>query len=195
MGADLEARIGLELYSVLHYTGSAKMMALLIEHGAHSEAVDIHGNTPLHVAETPDVVKLLIGAGIPVDALNYRHETPLFHAANSSVATALLAHGTSMAVISSDGLNPVAYAVIHNKLFLAEPLLKAGGCDPYQTTHDGRTLLELAGKNHDMRRLIQTAQMSWSMRSAMDRISFAANSRAAHPIAAAYRKTKPGFQI
>jgi ankyrin repeat protein len=75
--------------TALHRARCADTVRLLIEEGAEIDAVDVQGNTPLHVKaygepgrpSELDAVRLLVAAGAKLDATNGRRLTPLHCAA------------------------------------------------------------------------------------------------------------------
>jgi uncharacterized protein len=64
----------------------------LLDGGAHANAHDNTGSTPLHFAargESAEVIGLLIEAGADVNATNDKGETPLYNAVGNTTSAAL----------------------------------------------------------------------------------------------------------
>lgn len=115
--------------------------ALLIEHGADTEAVKL---TPLHLAVIggdADAVGKLIDEGAAVDAPAAKRISPLHLAASAgdeSILAALLKAGADVDGADARGRTPLHWAVLHGQEAIAGMLLD-NGADLNAQDMDGRT--------------------------------------------------------
>ncbi len=106
----------------------ADIVAMLVQHGADSDAVDGLGRTPLHLAAMgamrPDI-KLLLEHGADPNATDFLGRSPLHYAAFAGdlvPVRALVAAGASIEALDSEGLSPFVIAQRNGHVRLLDQL-------------------------------------------------------------------------
>ncbi len=158
------------LRNEIHAALVARMVRLLVAHGANVSTKDEEGITPLHCAAykgQKDVVELLIAAGADVNArtvpdpardddmwenldIGYRLRcgvTPLHEAVVSgepSVVELLIAHGAEVNTADQSGGTPLHYAALRGPNVVE--LLVAHGAEVNAVTASGHTPLHYAAR-------------------------------------------------
>lgn len=127
----------------------ADVVALLLQRGADSDAIDYDGATPLYTAtEAGDLptMQLLIARGAQVNYPLHNGFTPLDIAAargRADLVTYLLDHGANSTAITQSGLTPLHIAARSGAQRVVE-LLLAHGADPHARDRQGHTPADLA---------------------------------------------------
>jgi ankyrin repeat protein len=122
----------------------------LLEHGAHVDARDGEGNTPLINATRfsfVEVATYLADHKADVNLGDRNDWTPLMFAAwqdNPDLVSMLLHHGAKIDVLSNDGLTPLAIAAQNAKIKAAGALVAAGADVNAPVAKGGYTPLMLA---------------------------------------------------
>ena len=131
------------------FSGQAKVIQVLVAHGAALEATDQDGATPLHAAATagkPDAIEALLQSGARIDALDHYDDTPLQDAAaaGSVPATdALLRHNAAIDRRCSNGFTPLQSAAFRGQPDVVR-LLLAHGANLESRDKEGYTPLSTA---------------------------------------------------
>jgi ankyrin repeat protein len=110
--------------------GHREIAALLLEHGANTEAVDCNKLTPLLVSDDEDIIRLLVEKGANINATDYRGET-IMHICTSTARTDgllqfLLQHGASLDSIDNNGWTPLTTAINSDDIDTVRFLLDHG---------------------------------------------------------------------
>jgi quinoprotein dehydrogenase-associated probable ABC transporter substrate-binding protein len=122
----------------------------LLAHGAHPDARDGEGYTPLINATRfsfLDVATYLAGHKADVNLGDRNDWTPLMYAAwqdNPDLVAMLMKHGAKIDVVSTDGLTPLAIAAQNGKIKAAQALVAAGADVNAPVAKGGYTPLMLA---------------------------------------------------
>lgn len=122
----------------------------LLAHGAHADARDGEGNTPLINATRFSFVEIatyLAEHKADVNLGDRNDWTPLMFAAwqdNPELVSMLMKHGAKIDVVSNDGLTPLAIAAQNAKIKAAEALVAAGADVNAPVAKGGYTPLMLA---------------------------------------------------
>ncbi len=117
--------------------GHQDVARLLLDHGAHIDACDAWGETPLHAAagnfwrkgRQEQIVRFLLQHGADATARSFSHWTPLHRCAmtgDCTVATLLLIYGADMDARSKEGWTPLSMAQRDDRLELAALLRRRG---------------------------------------------------------------------
>jgi cytohesin len=102
---------------------------LLILKGADTNATDVNGDTPLHLARTTEMTALLIENGAKVDSRNQRKEQPIHRAAfdgDIGRIKILLAHGADLNAADNDDETPLDKAAFWERREMMIFLLDQG---------------------------------------------------------------------
>lgn len=146
--------------------GDSATVATLLTQGAHIDARDRYGDTPLMqavVGRNEDIVKLLLGHGANVEARNILDKTPLMQAYNFEVARSLILKGAHVEARTNTGRTAL--------MFLAESgytntvrLLLDAGANPALEDDQGKTASDYAkeGKHHDIVQLLSQSEQAAS---------------------------------
>jgi len=136
-------------YTALHYAAvwNRKDIAeLLITCGAHVNARDNGGSTPLALVRDREIAEVLVARGADVNARNREGWTPLYWAAYrgwKDVAELLVAKAADVNARNDTGETPLHAAVAHSETQIAE-LLIAKGADANVRNAEGKTPLAVA---------------------------------------------------
>ncbi|XP_078258053.1 uncharacterized protein LOC144595010 [Rhinoraja longicauda] len=129
--------------------GAARLVALLLEHGAPAAQRDHRGLSPLLLAAAEgraDVAELLLEAGAPVDQADAQGRSPLQAAASLGRATTvrtLLVWGAAVDGLDAEGRSVLALAAAHGSEAAVRLLLERG-LDPNHRDALGWTPLHAA---------------------------------------------------
>lgn len=148
-----------QLFDAVGRGDSAAVTTLLTE-GAHIDARDLYGDTPLMQAvlgRNEGVVKLLLDHGASVEARNTLDKTPLMEAYNSEVARWLILKGARVEARTNTG--QTALMLLAGNTSTVRLLLDAGA-NPNAKDDRGRTALDYAqaDKNPDAVQLLSHPQ-------------------------------------
>lgn len=152
LGADVNSGEDGSCWSLLHWAaarGRVPLMELAIGCGAHVDARDLGGCTPLHLAarnDRVDAASLLIHCGADVDARGDAHCTPLHMAAyrgHSSVMRVLIDLRADLAAQCSELRTPLHWAA-HEGHCDAIRVLISFGADLNTAAGDSGAALHLA---------------------------------------------------
>eukprot|EP00803_Ostreobium_quekettii_P007113 evm.model.scf_19.1 EVM.evm.TU.scf_19.1 scf_19:2560-6582(-) len=125
-------------YSALHYAcittlpETAAVVEVLVDAGAHVNASDAVGATPLFHAVgggDEDVVRILLKGGATVNATNLKGQTPLFYSAfaeHFGAINLLVDAGADLEALDSEGNTPLFLAARLGNVRAARALLQAG---------------------------------------------------------------------
>jgi ankyrin repeat protein len=122
-------------WTPLHYAafnGQAKIIPMLLAHGATVDAADNDGATPLHAAAAAgyaDAIEALLQGGAKINALDHNGDTPLQNAAEAGslpAADVLLRHHASIEERSSKSPPPLNIAALRGYPDVARTLLEHG---------------------------------------------------------------------
>jgi quinoprotein dehydrogenase-associated probable ABC transporter substrate-binding protein len=122
----------------------------LIAHGAHADARDGEGYTPLINATRFSFVEIatyLADHKADANLADHTHWTPLMYAAwqdNPDLVAMLMKHGAKIDAVNDDGLTPLAIAAQNGKIKAAEALVAAGADVNAPVAKGGYTPLMLA---------------------------------------------------
>jgi len=141
------------------FAGHKDVTELLLTHGAHVNARDNAGDTPLYwaaenafppeaenKANIKDVAELLLAKGADVNAKDKAGATPLHNAARmgwKEMADLLLTHGARINAKDNEGFTPLHRAVASGNKYLLELLLDHGA-EIDTKAADGETPLAVA---------------------------------------------------
>jgi ankyrin repeat protein len=132
--------------------GCADAVKLLVEHGANVNFKNEHGIGPLYEAHDAEAVQILIAAGAKLSARCKAGYTPLHGAAihdRPDVCRALVEAGANVSDNNRGaGLTPFQRAVAFGMIKAARYFVVEGGETINQVTHNGTSLLDLAGSAH-----------------------------------------------
>jgi len=134
------------------YNDQMAVAAFLIEHGAHVNASESGGNTPLHWAAFAgrlSCCRLLVANQAMIDARSNFGWTPLYQAVSRNhmvVVAFLVSHGADINASGRDGVTPLHKAAASGSLELIK-LLMSHGADTTLTNQRGETPLASATKN------------------------------------------------
>ena len=147
------------LHSAASATGSPAVIEALLLAGAHINARDWSGRTPLHWAArlnenpVPAAVEALLAAGAFLHARDRTGETPLHSAAmyneNPAVIEVLLGAGADIHARDRFGLTPLYNAATNENLAVTETLLAAGARINALSVHDWVPLHQAARANEN----------------------------------------------
>ena len=164
IGACIEDEDRIEEMTPLHFAaieGHIEIMKILLKKGANVEAKNKFGETPLHLADSPDVIKCLLEnnssfGGIPIDSKDKDGFTPLHVATkngNIVIAKCLVDYGADLDAKDENGLTPLHYSTIYGHLEIVKYLIKFGanieardmeGCTPLHDAIRYGTSLDVA---------------------------------------------------
>ncbi len=122
----------------------------LLKHGAHPNAQDGEGYTPLVNAtrfKFPEVAADLVNHRADVNLADRSGWTPLMYAAwddDPAMLKMLLGHGAKLAAVNDEGLDALAIAAQNAKIKAAETLVAAGADVNMKVAKGGYTPLMLA---------------------------------------------------
>jgi ankyrin repeat protein len=145
---DFENKNELRLHLAV-YSGNAKRVKFLIEHGEIVDSVTNMHETPLHVAAikgNADIAELLIEQGASVNAVTTDNQTPLHRAAhygNLETAQLLIEKGASVNAFTMNDLTPLHYAALSGNSEIVALLIDKGASVNAVTT-DNETPLHSA---------------------------------------------------
>jgi len=152
-GARVNATTGLRGYTALYTAaqfGFAKLVRILLAHGASIDLADNEGATALHIAAEDgnlEVVSLLMKMGADLDHSRNDGCTPLQLAAQnnrSNVVNLFISHEAQLNLVNNQGFNP-----LHTAAFNDHPevcaILIAAGLDPAIQDSNGWTALSHYG--------------------------------------------------
>jgi len=138
--------------------GLSMVVWLLDEKSADVNATIANGNTPLHLAKTPDIVAALLDRGADSALVSKQRRFPLMHRVrygNADVVARLLQDQRVRATINvQDGGRHTALYHAFTTLDAEEAavrkahLLLQAGADPISTDYEGRTPLDLVRQHH-----------------------------------------------
>jgi len=140
-GADVNGVNGMSAATALHEAKPATAR-LLIAYGAHVNAADRKGRTPLHRAASEgllEVAELLLQAGADVNVRAEDGATPL-HESAANVAELLLFYGADPNVQDARGASPLHRAAGRGDESTVRLLLQLGG-DPTLKDQEGASVL------------------------------------------------------
>jgi ankyrin repeat protein len=151
------------------FQGHAEVVELLIRAGVPVDAKLLDSEiTVLMTAARrghAELCSLLISAGADVEARGGAGATPLFNAVlakDLAVVQTLIEAGASTAAIldldRTPPLTPFQLAVHAEAIEIVEYMLDELGEDPAQRTLGGKTMVQLAGKNKEVKQLINAAK-------------------------------------
>ena len=135
--------------------GRLDMVELLIANGANVNAIDNHGETPLHMAAyyatafNRDIVEFLLENDANVNAVNNNGETPLHNAAyrgHYDIGALLVDRGANVNAIDNNGETPLHNAASRGHLGIAA-LLLGSGANVSIRNQRGRTARNRATRN------------------------------------------------
>lgn len=140
-GATLDRAVppGSNLLGSAASSGNARMLSLLMAHGAVANTRDTVGNTLLFGTRSKDVARLIIAHGADVNAHGRFGYTALYEA-NLDEATVLLEDGADVNAQDDTGQTPLHYAARYGEKEKVAFLLNHGA-NPNALTHDGSTPL------------------------------------------------------
>ena len=127
---------------------NTKIVELLLKNGAHPNASNKYGETPIFYVRSFTDAKLLLQYGADVNVKN-KEGTPLIvkEAARSKPSISfiefLIKHGADINAKDSSGRTPLYFAVYHANTELMEMLL-TNGANPYVVTDDNASILRVA---------------------------------------------------
>lgn len=130
------------------FGGDAKLVGFLISKGANVHAKDNDGQTPLHLAATPEVAQLLVERGSDVTARDNYGRTPLHYAAyygRDKLGQYLISVRAEVNCADENGYTPLIWAVENNHKELLI-LLISSGADVNARTREGVSPLQIAKK-------------------------------------------------
>jgi cytohesin len=139
-GADANTPSGYLRDTPLHTAargGHAGVVQVLLRAGADVHARNVHGATPMLVAQDVAVVRTLLAAGADPSAVDCRGLTPLHGVEDAEACRALLAAGVSVNAAALNGCTPLFYA---RTVGAVECLLSAGA-DATRLARDGASAL------------------------------------------------------
>lgn len=168
--------------------GDNAAVARLLTEGAHINARDLYGDTPLIkavVAGNEAVVKLLLDNGADIEARDISSKTPIMAAYDPEVARLLILKGANLEARSSEGRTAL--------MFLAESgytntvrLLLDAGANPTLEDHQGKTAIEYAKeeKHDDIVQLLSQPPQAASPSASRQLETASSDSTSATPISA-----------
>jgi ankyrin repeat protein len=113
----------------LHSATSSEVVILLLDSGAHVEARDSYGRTPLYylaIKGSTVAVQALLHRGAAASARDSEQSTPLHHADNSEVTTELLRYDADVEARDNDGETPLYHACRYNRVTSVDGFIAAG---------------------------------------------------------------------
>jgi ankyrin repeat protein len=127
-----------------------EMVALLLQHQAHPDTKDLHGNTPLMQAVldpcNPTIIQLLLQAGARTDLLDEQYIQPHCLAAHTNQLEALkLLHqaGADLSWIDGGGMDALIWAAAGGAVETTTYLL-SNGADPTRRDGDSKSATDWA---------------------------------------------------
>jgi ankyrin repeat protein len=171
---------------LIHYgKRSPSVTRLLLERGAQVSVTKKDGKTPLHGGCNGDVTRMLVAAGADLYAEDKDGETPLHNAVRISGQTtskpgvdkfqaveALLDCGADPFYVPDDAatdyLTPLQLAVKNGWVDQVDLIMRRREVDQAQRTLAGRTLMQLAGKNDNMKAFLRAAKTGLAIKESLD---------------------------
>ena len=138
-------------FTLLHRAaveGSMSKTAFWVLFGAQVSARSQNGQTPLHLAVTPDVVRVLLTHGADLNARTEGGDTPLYMAIQLEqplIVDELLKHGAKVNMQNGTGETPLHLACQKNNKIICAMLL-SNGADARLRDIFGQTPLQHARK-------------------------------------------------
>jgi len=135
---------------------NARMVRVLVDHGADVQAADAKGMTALHAAAASPadarilpMVSALLAAGADVHAQGMDGRTPLFGAASKAAVDLLLDAGADIEHRDRSGNTPLTCAAMTWKPHAMRALLERGA-DPEAANLDGRSCIDLVRHHYGL---------------------------------------------
>jgi ankyrin repeat protein len=131
----------------------ARLVKVLLEHGARVEFMNAVGQTPLMVAVVArgrETARLLLEAGANVNRINRKRETALTYSVvwrRLKLVDLLLQHGADVELPPPPGWSPLMYAALEGDSRIVALLLKAGANRKRKDRY-GRTAHMIAREAH-----------------------------------------------
>ena len=127
--------------------GPSKVCEILLEHSGRIDAMDGDGNQPLHLATSAETANVLMSHGADTNSLNKHRQTPLHVAVNTSIShlalcESLLIHDAKINEVGQDGNQPLHLACKHGNYKIGS-LLVVSGADVTARNRQGATPLQL----------------------------------------------------
>lgn len=149
-GEDVNLKDGWKGFTPLHLAvdeNKEEMVKVLISEGAHIDAPDSMGKTPIFYAHTIEMAELLISQGADINAKNKKGDTVLLSALSSRVKEIpeyLLTRGAEVNVRNSQGNTPLHLAAKSPCLGKLIEALVEKGAELNARNSEGRTPLHTA---------------------------------------------------
>jgi ankyrin repeat protein len=174
----LDREVGHTSSKLIHFAGSSESVTkFLLDCGACPFSKDAAGATPLHRAAHPDVARLLIAQGALVNEEDVDGNVVLHYAIRHAVSgkvvdprvlDVLLEAGADPFYRPEDAyrsyLSPFETAVKEGFVHHVRRITELCNVDFGLRSLHGRTLIQLAGANEEMKRLLRAAKAEASIR-------------------------------